>query len=209
MTLADEDPRTLFTADEVAERLRVTKCWIYMRQAPGADLGVSRSTRRRAPLPYRRRGAARERASGRAPGPRPRSSLRCRRRTSPKARVGSGRARRERPAADRGGAGGGAGPGRAVDARSSLPARRRDSYDCGAPRAGAPLAMRGGGLSRSLGVKPAETGPVGNTLGTDAGASHTYLPEGRVGRTRPRSSANPAEYPALGPGARRLFEKSD
>ncbi|MGE5235820.1 MAG: helix-turn-helix domain-containing protein [Acidobacteriota bacterium] len=33
--LADEDPRTLLTAEEVAERLRVTKCWIYAEVRAG------------------------------------------------------------------------------------------------------------------------------------------------------------------------------
>jgi excisionase family DNA binding protein len=34
-TLAPEDPRTLLTADEVAARLRVTKCWIYTEVRAG------------------------------------------------------------------------------------------------------------------------------------------------------------------------------
>jgi excisionase family DNA binding protein len=34
-TLAEEDPRTLLTAEEVAERLRVTKCWIYAEVRAG------------------------------------------------------------------------------------------------------------------------------------------------------------------------------
>jgi excisionase family DNA binding protein len=35
-TLAHEDPGTLLTADEVAERLRVTKCWIYAEVRAGS-----------------------------------------------------------------------------------------------------------------------------------------------------------------------------
>jgi excisionase family DNA binding protein len=34
-TLVREDPRTLLTADEVAERLLVTKCWIYAEVRAG------------------------------------------------------------------------------------------------------------------------------------------------------------------------------
>jgi excisionase family DNA binding protein len=34
-TLVPEDPRTLLTADEVAERLRVTKCWVYAEVRAG------------------------------------------------------------------------------------------------------------------------------------------------------------------------------
>jgi excisionase family DNA binding protein len=34
-TVAPSDPRTLLTADEVAERLRVTKCWIYAEVRAG------------------------------------------------------------------------------------------------------------------------------------------------------------------------------
>jgi excisionase family DNA binding protein len=34
-TLAPRDPRALLTADEVAERLRVTKCWIYAEVRAG------------------------------------------------------------------------------------------------------------------------------------------------------------------------------
>jgi excisionase family DNA binding protein len=34
-TLAPRDPRTLLTAEELAERLRVTKCWIYTEVRAG------------------------------------------------------------------------------------------------------------------------------------------------------------------------------
>lgn len=34
-TLAPRDPRMLLTVDEVAERLRVTKCWIYTEVRAG------------------------------------------------------------------------------------------------------------------------------------------------------------------------------
>jgi excisionase family DNA binding protein len=34
-TLAPRDPRPLLTAEEVAERLRVTKCWIYAEVRAG------------------------------------------------------------------------------------------------------------------------------------------------------------------------------
>ena len=34
-TMAPEDPRALLTADEVAARLRVTKCWIYTEVRAG------------------------------------------------------------------------------------------------------------------------------------------------------------------------------
>jgi excisionase family DNA binding protein len=34
-TVAQRDPRALLTAEEVAERLRVTKCWIYTEVRAG------------------------------------------------------------------------------------------------------------------------------------------------------------------------------
>jgi excisionase family DNA binding protein len=49
--LAPEDPKTLLTADEVAERLRVTKCWIYSEVRAGRlpHVRLGRYVRFRAP----------------------------------------------------------------------------------------------------------------------------------------------------------------
>lgn len=70
--VAPEDPRTLLTADEVADRLRVTKCWVYAEVRAGRmpHVTLGRYVRFRAAaidswIEQIERGGARANAAGR------------------------------------------------------------------------------------------------------------------------------------------------